>query len=225
VPVPEHAPALQKPPLRSAIYDVLRGWIIEGTLAPGERVRDLELAASLGVSRTPVREALQQLAHERLVEMTAGRWTRIAPLDVAEAERVYPIVWSLDDLAIQLSFRRLGDDDRTALGRANERLSHALDAHDARGALAADAEFHGVFARRAENDDLTPLLAGLRSRLERLELAYFNAGVGRASIVEHERVLAAIDAGDAKEAARALKQNWKRSLGRFRESLTTREAS
>ena len=93
------------------VYAALLEWIVDGTLGPGERVRDKELAEALGVSRTPVREALQRLEDAGLVETSASRWTRVASLDVAQAEQVYPVVWSLEALAVELAGRDLSDED------------------------------------------------------------------------------------------------------------------
>src|SRR6266567_2772095 len=89
--------------LREEAYVRLRAWIIEGVLLPGSRLRDNEIADALGVSRTPVREAIRRLQDDGLVVAEASRWTKVAPLDVDAADRLYPIVWSLEALAITSS--------------------------------------------------------------------------------------------------------------------------
>ncbi len=88
--------------LRETVYDVLKGAIIGGTLPPGERLRDGEIAEHLGVSKMPVREALRRLADEGLVIAEANRWTKVAPIDIGAAARVYPIIWTLECLALRL---------------------------------------------------------------------------------------------------------------------------
>jgi DNA-binding GntR family transcriptional regulator len=103
MPLPNSAPKLNRPAVKDEVYAALLEWIVDGTLGPGERVRDKELAEALGVSRTPVREALQRLEDAGLVETSASRWTRVASLDVAQAEQVYPVVWSLETLAVELA--------------------------------------------------------------------------------------------------------------------------
>ena len=74
------------------MYDVLKGAIVQGVLHPDERLRDGEIAERREVSRMPVREALRRLADEGLVVAEASRWTKVAPIDVGAAERVYPII-------------------------------------------------------------------------------------------------------------------------------------
>jgi DNA-binding GntR family transcriptional regulator len=220
MPLPDTARPLEKATLRDAIYETLHEWIVDGTLHPGERVRDAELAEHLGVSRTPVREALQQLAHEGLVETTANRWTRIAPLNIAGADHLYPIVWALDALAVRLAAPRFGAAERDAMADASTRLDKALERHDSRAALAADADFHGVVAGASDNPDLGRMLTGLRAQLRRLELAYFDAGLGQASVDEHAKILAALSAGDHEGAVAAAGEHWQRSLERFHASAS-----
>ena len=78
-------------PLRERVYDLVQRAIVSGELHPGQRVRDLDLAAQLGVSRTPVREALQRLEDEGLVETLPGALTRIVPLDTQAAREAFPV--------------------------------------------------------------------------------------------------------------------------------------
>lgn len=216
MPLPDSTDSLNVPLLRSVVYDKLRELIINGTLAPGERVRDVDLAASLGVSRTPVREALQQLTREGLVEMTANRWTRISPLDIAEADRIYPIVWTLDELAMRLAGPILSSEDLAGMADANQALADAIDERDPAAALEADAEFHRAIAIAAKNPELFQLLDNLRARLQRLEIAYFDAGLGHPSVEEHNRILIALEREDVSAATQAVGENWRNSFERFR---------
>jgi DNA-binding GntR family transcriptional regulator len=80
MPVPPAANKLEKSLMRDDVYSRLRDWIITGTLEPGEKLRDADLAEQLGVSRTPVREALRRLEDEGLIETKQNAWTRVAPV-------------------------------------------------------------------------------------------------------------------------------------------------
>ncbi|MDQ3548981.1 MAG: GntR family transcriptional regulator, partial [Chloroflexota bacterium] len=90
-------------PAREKVLTTVRNWIVEGELAPGEIIRDAEIAQALNVSRTPVREALLQLRAESLVEMKPKGWTQVKLLDQREAEKLLPVVIDLEALAARLA--------------------------------------------------------------------------------------------------------------------------
>src|SRR6516164_2754414 len=97
----QNQPALiAKKPLREDVHALIRERIVKGELLPGNRLQDVQLAAALGVSRTPVREALLRLEREGLVESDPNRGFFVAPLSRKEVLETYPIVWSLECLAL-----------------------------------------------------------------------------------------------------------------------------
>lgn len=173
MPVPQSVPNLRRPAVKDEVYAALLGWIVGGTLGPGERVRDKELAEALGVSRTPVREALQRLEDIGLAETSASRWTRVAPLDVARAGEVYPVVWALKAMAVSLAERRLTDEDLRAMEEANARLERALGTGDVVGVSWADRDFHDVFVARSLNRESAKILDDFKVKIRRLEIAHF----------------------------------------------------
>ena len=110
MPIPYDAKQLNRSLMRDEVYSTLLQWIMEGELRPGEKLLDTELAENLGVSRTPVREALRRLEDKALVEAAANRWTRVTKITVDAAELIYPIIWSLEPLApARLTTYRSGD--------------------------------------------------------------------------------------------------------------------
>ncbi|NMO00877.1 GntR family transcriptional regulator [Gordonia sp. TBRC 11910] len=220
MPLPNTSRPIEKAKLRDTIYDTLLEWIVDGTLEPGERIRDAELAEHLGVSRTPVREALQQLGHEGLIETMASRSTCVAPLDIAGADHLYPIVWTLDAFAVRLAAAHYGRTERDQMAIANAKLSRALSKGDAKSALTADADFHNTLAIASGNPELVKILGGLRTQLRRLELAYFHTGFGQSSVDEHASIQAALDAGDVDRAVGATLDHWQRGLERFRVGIS-----
>src|SRR5260370_14947627 len=117
-------------PLREHVYELLQQAIVSGELPPGQRIRDLDLAAQLGVSRTPVREALQRLEDEGLVETLPGSLTRVVPLDTQAARETFPVVATLHALATRLAVGHLTEQDFASLRQANDRLVAALEAGD-----------------------------------------------------------------------------------------------
>jgi DNA-binding GntR family transcriptional regulator len=194
---------------RETIYQTLQTWIVEGQLAGGEIVRDQDLAARLGVSRTPVREALRRLADEGLVEMAAQRWTRIVPVSSAAAERLYPIVSALESLAVLSAAAAPDSGQLAALRSANATLRAAVRARDVFAAVRADDDFHRVIINGAGNDELTRLLTPLKVQLRRLELAHFReALLAVESAQAHDDIIAALEEGAIALAARLIADNW-----------------
>jgi DNA-binding GntR family transcriptional regulator len=216
MPIPSQVPRIERQLMRERVYATLREWILEGTLQPNETLRDTELASRLGVSRTPLREALRRLEDEGLVQTAAHRWTRVAPLDVAAAERIYPVVGALESLAMQLAGPRLTDEDLAVMERANSRLRSALKRREAVEASKADREFHGVYVQRTLNPELIQILEWLKAKLRRIEVVYFGGTVvAEASAEEHDRVLRALRRRDYPSAVREVQGNWSRSLQRL----------
>jgi DNA-binding GntR family transcriptional regulator len=217
MPLPPSDLKVSRPLAREEAYDRLRGWIIAGTLRPGEVLRDHDIAAALGVSRTPVREALRRLEDEGFVVTALNRWTRVAPLDLEATAQSYLVLEALDVLALELAFARLTPDDVRRLLDANRAMRAAAGRHDPAAAVAADEAFHQVWVERAGNGELAALAARLRAKLRRVELAYFDAASrARASFAEHAAVIRALRRRSLPAARTALRRNWRGSVERMR---------
>lgn len=218
--MPDSAKKLNKTLMREEVYASLREWILDGTLKPGEKLRDADLAEALGVSRMPVREAFRRLQDEGLVETSANRWTRVSFVDGEQAERIYPILFSLESLAISLAAPRLGEGELRLMSEANERLAEALEEGRAVEASAADRNFHEVFLDRSNNPDLVRIVDDLKANLRRLEVAYFDGCmVADRSVKEHKEIIEALKEGNVEAAADAVEVNWRGSLDRFLKQL------
>ena len=208
MPVPVERAALERDLLRDRAYTTLRDAIVDGTLAPGERLRDQELTEWLGLSRTPVREALSRLEQDGLVETEPQRFTRVAPLDRRAARDAFPIVAAIHALAAELGVPRLTSADLEAMSNANARFARALKAADVDAALAADDDFHGVLLTASANTELTRTLDRLMPRLRRLERLRFGSLAGRASVRQHDAILAAAGQHDIHTTAERVRENW-----------------
>jgi DNA-binding GntR family transcriptional regulator len=203
--------------VREDVYERLKQRIVDGTLPPGELLKDKAIALSLGVSRTPVREAVRRLDDEGLVETASNRWTRVAPLDVTNALESYAVIEALETLALRLAWPRLTRDDARRLVVANKTMLDATRRHDALGALRADEAFHDLWIRTSDNGELQRLAAQVKLRLRRVELVYFDAvGLAEQSYREHRRIVKAIAERSHVRAAAALRGNWRESAGRLR---------
>jgi DNA-binding GntR family transcriptional regulator len=194
--------------LRARVYDILQRAIVTGELEPGQRVRDQDIAGQLDVSRTPVREALQRLEDEGLVETRRGSLTRIMPLDTPAARDAFPLVAALHAFATRAATSHLTPADFAALRAANDALAAALSAGDVMGAIAADDRFHLRFVQSARNSELAPTLDRLTPKIRRLEVAQFGSLAGRRSVEQHVAIIAAAEQRDAHRAAELVEQNW-----------------
>lgn len=212
MPVPERTETVERVCLRDAAYDRLRGWILDGTLAPGEPLRDEALAEALGMSRTPVREALARLAEEDLVVTAPNRRTHVSPVTLAQAREVYPIVAALEALALTLALPRMTAETLERMRAANARLAEALRTCDAGAALNADRTLHDEIIAASGNRELHATLQQLECKVQRIERAFWGAADRSASLSDHDELIACIEARDAKRAQRVLARNWERGL-------------
>lgn len=225
MPLPKTVDRIERQLLREQVYATLRDWIIHGVLQPNEKVRDVELAERLGVSRTPVREALRRLEDEGLVQTEANRWTRVAPLGLEDACELYPIIWTLEGLAIRMAGPVLTGADLDEMRQLNQRLARALQDKEPVEASAIDRDFHLVFIRRSGNQELIKILQGLKLKLRRLEAAYFGRClVAERSVIEHEQIIAVLAAQDFDAAMRAVEANWRNSLARLMDEIQSSDA-
>lgn len=216
MPIPQ-IDVLSRTFIRDDVYISLRDWIVSGELEPGEKLKDKELATQLGVSRTPVREALRKLEDEGLVETAANRWTRVAPIALNDAENIYPIIQKLEELALTLAFSALSAQHLQTMTTANNTLKMALKQNNSHAAMVADVMFHQTLLDAARNVELSTILNQLKTKYQRIELAYFSkADLLLASFKEHQMLIAAIKENNLAAAQQALASNWQGSIERLR---------
>jgi DNA-binding GntR family transcriptional regulator len=210
--------------LAAEAYDELLRAIVTGELAPGARIRDVDLAARLGVSRTPVREAIRRLVDDGLVETSPDAYTRVAPLSTADAEAAFPVVAALHALAARLGVPRLADADHDEMRRLDAERAAALEAGDVPRAIEMDDRFHDVVVRAAGNPELARTLARLMPKIHRLDLLHFRALAARDSSADHAQLLEACGRRDARAAAELVEQSFLR-LGEQIETSLGREGA
>ncbi|OZM72588.1 GntR family transcriptional regulator [Amycolatopsis antarctica] len=208
MPVPETQNVSPRSLLRDSAFRLLRDAIVDGTLAPGERLRDNELESWLGVSRTPIREALARLEQAGLVRTRPGRSTTVSPLDLTRTREAQLVVAAMHELAVREAVPLLTGTDIDRMRAANDRFAGALRAGDPDTALLADDEFHAVTVSAAGNQAVVSVLGQLTPVLRRVERLRFSSLSGRASVAQHERIVSLCGAGDAEAAALATRENW-----------------
>ncbi len=199
---------ISRPLLRDEAYRTLRDAIVSGDLAPGEVIRDGDLAERVGLSRTPVREAIARLVDEGLVESKPNAYTRVTPLVRRDVHDAYVVLRTLHELAAREAVARMTPDNLTAMRAANERFAEALRARDVEAAMAADDDLHGVLVVASGNRALAAAIERLAPLVRRLERLRFGSLPGRQSVRVHKQIIAACAAGDAATAATLTAENW-----------------
>lgn len=211
--------------LHARAAERLRAMIVRGDLAPGEAIGEAELCAALGMSRTPLREALKLLAAERLVDLRANRSARVAPLRAEETDELFEAVAGIERVAAELAARRA---DARAL-RGLRALQDRIERHRGRGELAdyfaVNQRIHREIVAAAGNAALAAAHGSLLARAERARLFAIAASSERwsESVDEHRQVLAALEARDAERAGRALERHVLRTGEAIRAALRRRE--
>jgi len=184
----------------------LENEILSGVLTPGERLDETGLARRFGVSRTPVREALLQLASVGLIEMRPRQGAVVATITVQQLLQMFEAMAELEALCARLAARRMSPDERAALRRAHRRCSRLARNGDPEAYYAANRDFHEAIYAGTHNGCLEDMTRTLRNRLSgyrRFQL--HRPGRVAQSLDEHDDVVAAITAGDADGAAAAMR--------------------
>lgn len=180
-------------PLREVVGETLRDAIITGILQPGERLMEIQLAEELGVSRTPVREAIRKLELEGFVVMVPRRGTYVADLSLKDANEVFEIRTALDVLAAGLAAERITDEELEELERMLVHIGEYIDTENMDKLVEADSQFHDLLYKASRNDRLVGFINNLREQLTRFR-AISIAYPGRLikTWEEHRRLVEAI---------------------------------
>ncbi|GAA3613502.1 GntR family transcriptional regulator [Marihabitans asiaticum] len=187
--------------LRDEVFTRLRDAITDGSLTPGEQLRDLDLAQQLGVSRTPVREALLRLAEVGLVIARPGSSTTVSPLEVKAVQDARDVVAAMHETAVRVAVDRLTEADLAEMSEANARFEAALRDGDLEAALAADDDLHAVPVRAANNDAVAAVLDQYSPVLRRAERLRFSTLTGGGSVARHAELIKLCRSGDSYGAA------------------------
>lgn len=191
-------------PLRDVIFDTLRQAIIVGELKPGERLMEVQLAQKMGVSRTPVREAIRKLELEGLVEMLPRKGAHVADLSVKDIMDVLEVRATMDGLASSLSAVRIKDDEIKVLRHLLDQFISYVEKENLQGSIKKDVEFHDVIYHSSRNDKLIQISNNLREQVQRFRVIYLkDYSSSKELIKEHEAILDAIVRRDPEAAMKA----------------------
>lgn len=193
-------------PLRELVLDAIRSAIINGTLQPRERLMEIQMAEELGVSRTPIREALRKLELEGFIVMVPRKGAYVSDLSFKDIADVFEIRAALEGLAAGLAAERITDDELETMERLLVGKQEAITAGDIDKLVEVDTSFHELLYRASRNVRLATIISNLREQIQRFRLTSLSfPGRNKESLLEHKQIVEAIQSRDI-QLARQLAQ-------------------
>ena len=197
-------------PLRDVVFQTLREAILRGELKPGERLMELQLAAQLGVSRTPIREAIRMLEQEGLAVTMPRKGAEVAKMTLKGMEDVFEFREALDILACQLACDRITDEVLVTLEEKKKAFEASLEIKDVKIIADADISFHDVIYEATGNPKLIALLSNLREQIYRYRVEYLKATDSYPILIkEHDDIYQSLVRHNREEATVAIREHVK----------------
>lgn len=195
-------------PLREVVFNTLRYAILHGDLKPGERLMEVKLADTLGVSRTPVREALKLLEGEGLVNMIPRKGAVVSKIDEKTMEDVLVVRRSLEGLAVKLACECITSDQIQSLKEVTDTLEDAINRNEIDKIADLDVRFHDIILNAANNKKLVQVLNEIKEQMYRYRLEYVKYEEDHKTILnEHRAIIRSLEAHDKNLAAEILKKH------------------
>ncbi|MBM7621598.1 DNA-binding GntR family transcriptional regulator [Bacillus tianshenii] len=214
MPIPTNYSSPTRVSAKKRAFAQIQEWIIDGTLKPKEKLNDAELAQALGVSRTPIREALQLLNVQGLVEMFPGVGTQVTSVKKEDITKILPPLGALQALAAELATPIISQHTIDALREINATFAQAIKKGDFYSALKQDEQFHNIIVENAQNPYLASSVSNLQAHVLRLYF-YQSIILTDTSIEEHESILKAFENRDKETAAKIARTNWLRAIDEY----------
>lgn len=195
-------------PLREVVFESIRAAIISGDLKPGERLMEVQLAEKLGVSRTPVREAIRKLELEGLVVMVVRKGVYVAGLSIKDITDVFELRGALEGLAAGLAAERITEEELVELQTIAIDFDKALLSDNMEQMVIKDAEFHDKIFNATRNERLIQLTNNLREQVQRFrEMHIYNYNKSKELSVEHYEISDAISKRDVDQAEKMARKH------------------
>ena len=195
-------------PLRDVVFKTLRQGILTGELKPGERLMEIHLANKLGVSRTPIREAIRKLELEGLVTKIPRRGAEVAQITEKSMKDVLEVRKVLDDLSVELACERITEEEKELLKNACVDFEEAVKTGDFAKIAKTDVAFHDIIVTATRNIRLSQMVNNLAEQMYRYRFEYIKDSTQHARLVqEHEEICQGIITGDKKRALEAIEKH------------------
>lgn len=190
-------------PLRELVFESIREAIISGQLRSGERLMEIQLAEEMGVSRTPVREAIRKLELEGLVAMIPRKGAYVAGLSLKDIIDVFEIRGALEGLAAELAAERITSEELEELERYLVKIADDIDKGDLERVVATDTDFHSILYQASRNQRLSQIINNLREQIQRFRTTSLSyPGRMKIALEEHRKIVEAISARDGELASK-----------------------
>ena len=176
-------------PLRDVVFNTLRQAILTGELKPGERLMEIHLANKLGVSRTPIREAIRKLELEGLVTMIPRRDAEVAQITEKSMNDVLEVRMSLDALCVELACDRITQEGLDALRDACDAFEQSVKTKDVRKIAQADVALHDIIVQATGNQRLVQLVNNLSEQMYRYRFEYIKDSSQHPTLIEEHRII------------------------------------
>lgn len=188
-------------PLREIVYEELRSLILTGKIKPGTRMMEIELAEDMGVSRTPIREAIRKLEKEGLVVIEPRKGAYASEVSVKDMEDILEVRANLEGLAAYLAAERMTDAEKTALDEIKEKFQQAVDEGNMAEMISNDTKFHHMIVESSRNNHLIHMVEQLQELVLRFRYIYYK-DFKRAEdmLPEHKRIFEEIVNGNGANA-------------------------
>lgn len=214
MPVPVNYKAEKQLSAKERAFQQIQEWIIDGTLVPGEKINDIDLARAINISRTPVREALQMLSQQGFVTMKPGVATYVNESNPDELGKLLPPLAALQALAAEIAAGMMDQSTLVSLRGLNEEFKKALQKSDYYTALKQDELFHKIIVDKCENKYLSNMTEMLQAHVRKL---YFQKAIilTMDSVKEHAELMEAFEAKNSKKASEIARENWMRPISEY----------
>ena len=211
-------------PLRNVVFNTLRDAILRGDLQPGERLMEIHLAKKLGVSRTPVREAISMLEQEGLAVTYPRRGAQVAKMTVKDLDDVLEIREVLDTLAASLACRNMNSDDINNLAAACADFEKATRGNDIREVVRTDEAFHNVIYEASGNPRLRAILLNLKGQMYRFRFEYVKDKSNYPFLIkEHKDILEDLKTRNEEEVIKHTKKHLVNQMDSVRQVILSQE--
>ncbi len=192
-------------PLRDVVFNTLRQAILRGELEPGERLPEIQLADKLGVSRTPIREAIRKLELEGLVIMIPRKGAVVAEITEKSLRDVLEVRRALEELSVKLACEKIQEEEIEALKVAAKEFEDALKTGDVTAYAEADVKFHDIIYHTTDNERLIQLLNNLSEQMYRYRVEYLKREDSHETLLaEHQYIIEMLKKRDVKRAVEAV---------------------
>lgn len=211
-------------PLREIVFEAIREAIINGILKPGERLMEIQLAEEMGVSRTPVREAIRKLELEGFVVMIPRKGAYVAGLSMKDIADVFEIRAALEGLAAGLAAERITEEELEELERLLVKIGECIQSDDLNAVIEQDTEFHDVLFKATRNERLVQIVSNLREQIQRYRTASLSSpGRMKLALEEHKQIVEALSERDVEKAQRLAREHIENAENSMLEVLDTQK--